>query len=59
MKSYNHLWEKFISDENIQLAIKNASKGKKNRREVSAKIADPDFPDHIKYQFFRLQYIRS
>ena len=48
MKSYNHLWEKFISDENIQLAIKNASKGKKNRREVSAKISDPDFPDHIK-----------
>lgn len=34
MKSYNHLWEKFVSDENIRLAIKNSSKGKRKRRDV-------------------------
>ena len=28
MKSYNHLWEQFISDDNIDLAIKNASQRK-------------------------------
>lgn len=32
MKSYNHLWEEFISEENIKLAIKNAFKGKKKKR---------------------------
>ena len=26
MKSYKNLWDKFISDENIELAIKNAKK---------------------------------
>lgn len=31
MKSYNHLWEKLISDENILLAIRNASKGNMKR----------------------------
>lgn len=33
MKSYNHLYEKFISDENIEIAIKNAvkNKGKKKK----------------------------
>lgn len=34
MKSYNHLWEKFISDENIKEAIKNSSRGKRKRKEV-------------------------
>ena len=34
MKSYNHLWENFISEENIRLAIKNSSKGKRNRKDV-------------------------
>lgn len=29
MKSYNNLWRKFISDENILEAIKNATKGKR------------------------------
>ena len=32
MKSYNHLYEKFISDENIYLAIKNVCKHKLKRR---------------------------
>lgn len=34
MKSYNHLWEEFISDENIKLAIQNSSRGKRDRTEV-------------------------
>lgn len=34
IKSYNHLWEKFISEENIKLAINNSSKGKRNRKLV-------------------------
>ena len=32
MKSYNHLYEQFISDENIKLAIKNVCKHKLKRR---------------------------
>ena len=34
MKSYNHLWELFISEENITLAIEQASKGKYDRNEI-------------------------
>lgn len=34
MKTYKNLWSEFISDENIKLAIKNFSKGKKNRKKV-------------------------
>lgn len=34
MKSYNHLWEKVISPDNILLAIINASKGKRKRSYV-------------------------
>ena len=34
MKSYNHLWEKLISPENIKLAIRKASKGKRDRKRV-------------------------
>ena len=40
MKSYNHLWEEFISYKNIALAIKNASKGKKNRKSVKRWLDD-------------------
>lgn len=35
MKSYNHLWEKVISDENIREAVRKASKGKRDRPEVA------------------------
>lgn len=35
MKSYNHLYEQFMSDDNIRLAIKNASKNKKHRKHVA------------------------
>ena len=49
MKSYNHLWEKFISDENIDLAIKNASRGKKDRKSVKRRLDNPDFKKEIKH----------
>jgi hypothetical protein len=48
MKSYNHLWEIFISDENIDLAVKNASKGKRNRKSVKKRLDDPNFKAQIK-----------
>lgn len=32
MKSYNNLFEKFISDDNIRLAVNNAARGQKARR---------------------------
>lgn len=48
MKSYNHLWESFISDENIELAIKNASKGKKTRSSVKKRLDNPNFKAEIK-----------
>lgn len=34
MKSFSNLWETFISDETIKLAINLSSQGKRNRREV-------------------------
>lgn len=34
MKTYNNLWETFISKENFELAYKNAIKGKKKQRQV-------------------------
>lgn len=39
MKSYNHLWEQFISDDNYYLAVKNATKHKcgNKKRNSSAK----------------------
>lgn len=38
MKSYNHLWEKFISDENYYLAVQNATRHK-TRNSKRHKIA--------------------
>ena len=49
MKSYNNLWEKFISDENIELAIKNACKGKKERKSVKRRLDNPNFKKEIIY----------
>ena len=49
MKSYNHLWEKFISDDNIELAIRNASKGKRNRASVKRRLDNPNFKKEILY----------
>lgn len=42
MKSYNHLWEQFVSDENIRLAINNSSLGKRDRRDVKEYYEFPD-----------------
>lgn len=42
MKSYNHLWENFISEENIKLAINNSSKRKRNRRIVRKIYNNPE-----------------
>ena len=51
MKSYNHLFEKFISDENIKLAIKNACKHKLKRRKFKVLHDNPDkYIDWIKAQ---------
>lgn len=47
MKSYNNLWEKFISEENLQLAKKNALKGKSTRPSIIKKLEDPDFDSKI------------
>lgn len=42
MKSYNHLWEEFISDDNIKSAIHLSSLGKKKRREVREYSENPE-----------------
>ena len=42
MKSYNHLWEKFISDDNIRLAIKNVCKHKSNCKKFRELKENPD-----------------
>lgn len=48
MKSYKNLWDKFISDENIELAIKNAKRGKSKRKSVRKYLDDPDFREKVK-----------
>lgn len=47
MKSYNHLWEQFTSDQNIDLAILNASKGKRDRESVKKYLSNPNFKRRI------------
>lgn len=42
MKTYKHLFEKLIADENILLAIRNASLGKRNRKEVKDMLENTD-----------------
>lgn len=42
MKSYNHLYEKVLSKENIKSAILKASKGKRKRRKVQRILSDID-----------------
>lgn len=43
MKRYNHLFEKIVDLDNIKLAHKNASKGKRHYSEVKMINAKPDF----------------
>ncbi|MCR4999965.1 MAG: hypothetical protein K6A05_09020, partial [Lachnospiraceae bacterium] len=42
MKSYNHLYEKFISEENIRIAIINGSKGKRSRKKMKRALKNMD-----------------
>lgn len=42
MKSYNHLYEELIKDENIKVAILKASKGKRSRKKVQRILSDID-----------------
>lgn len=42
MRTYRNLWLDFISDQNIKLAIKNFSKGKKKRNKIKKILADVD-----------------
>ena len=50
MKTWNNLWDKFLSEENINIAIHNASKGKKKkRRDVARAMADVEkFKEELK-----------
>ena len=48
MKSYNHLWEQFISDDNINIATQNALKGKRHRASVKKYIENPNLHNEIK-----------
>ncbi|MCM1232026.1 MAG: reverse transcriptase/maturase family protein [Ruminococcus flavefaciens] len=47
MKSYNHLWELYLSEENIMIAIQNSSKGKRNRKKVKKIYENPE--DYVEY----------
>lgn len=51
MKSYNHLYEKMISEENVRSAVRKASKGKHNRPKVRklCENLDSEIPDIIAY----------
>lgn len=42
MKSYNHLYEKLVNENNIRLAIKNASKNKRKRKIVQECLKDEE-----------------
>ena len=55
MKSYNHLMAKFLSDENITLAIRKAAKGKRDRKRV--KMILNNIGEYVSYyQSFALRY---
>ena len=51
MKSYNHLYEKMMSEENVRSAVRKASKGKHNRPKVRklCENLDSEIPDIIAY----------
>ena len=38
MKSYNHLWERYIADDNVELGKNNALKGKRDRTTLRKSI---------------------
>ena len=43
MKTYKHLYEKFISKENIRLCINKAAKGKRKSKEVQKVLSNVDY----------------
>lgn len=47
MKSYNHLWEGFLSEDNIITAIGNSSKGKRDRKKIKKIYKHPE--DYVEY----------
>lgn len=51
MRTYKNLYEQFISEENIRLAITNASKGKRDRRQVKPYLTDTErlIPEIVRY----------
>lgn len=46
MKRHDNLWEKIISYENLYLALKNASRGKKRKAGVKKVLRNPDKAVH-------------
>lgn len=48
MKSYNHLWERFISDEIIEESIKGAKRGKTDRNSVKEYLNDPNLKEKVR-----------
>lgn len=51
MKSYNHLFEKIIDEDNIRLAIYEAAKKKKKRKDVQNVL------NNIEYHIKKIKYI--
>lgn len=46
MKRHGNLWEKIISYDNLYLALKNASRGKKRKAGVKKVLRNPDKAVH-------------
>ena len=46
MKRHDNLWEKIISYDNLYLALKNASRGKKRKAGVKKVLRNPDKAVH-------------
>jgi len=53
MKSYNHLWEQFISTDNIILAEKNAGKGKRKNNKRHKQLREYRTHPELYVEFFR------
>ena len=42
MKSFNHLWEQYLTEENARIAINNMARGKKKNKEVAKILEEID-----------------
>lgn len=49
MKTYGHLWESFLSEQNIIISIGNSSVGKRNRKKVEKIWKHPE--DYVEYYY--------